>query len=37
MSVNLGIEDFGDLVLGLTVNFDWWRWRMYPLWNGVQD
>jgi hypothetical protein len=35
--VGLGVKDFGDLVLGFAVNFDW-RWRrLGPLQNGVQD
>jgi hypothetical protein len=35
--VGLGIKNFGNLILGFTVDFDW-RWRRLGLlWNGVQD
>jgi hypothetical protein len=26
--VDLGLKDFRDLILGLTINFDWWQWRL---------
>jgi hypothetical protein len=35
--VSLGIKNFGDLVLGFTVNFNWLRRGLGPLQNGVWD
>jgi hypothetical protein len=36
-SVDLGVKDFGDLILGFAINLDWRRRRLGPLQNGVQD
>ena len=35
LSVELGVEDFGDLVFRLTIDIDWrWRW-LDAIWDGI--
>ena len=26
VAIELGVEDFGNLILGLAIDFNWWRW-----------
>ena len=36
-SVELGVEDFGDLIFGFTVDIDWRRGWLDAIGNGVRS
>ena len=34
-AIDLGVEDFRDFIFEFALNFNWWWWRLYMIWNFI--